>query len=235
VRLLKVVSVVLGILFALAGAASVTAGGFVLGVYGTQRDPSGFFSTPSQTVGSYGFALTAPNANAQLGPRWEQWVPGWAQATVRISGSSKLPAPLFIGIAPTSRVSTYLSGVAREKITSIDLSAGSVQYAHVDGTALPAPPGKQGFWVAKTEGTGVQTLDWKLERGDWTVVIMNGDASAPLAATMHLGARFGVVVPLAAGLTGGGVVLLAIGATFIALGVRRRRKVALSREARGRS
>ena len=222
-RFLKIVSVILGILFALAGAALVTSGGFVLGVYGSQRDPTGFFTTPSQTVGSYGFALSAPNINAQLGPRWQKWIPSRVGATIRITGSSELPAPLFIGVAPTARASKYLAGVPRDKITSIDLTAGSIQYTHVDGATLPSAPGKQTFWVAKVEGTGTQTLEWALQQGDWTVVIMNGDASAPLAATMSMGARFGVFKPLIAGLTAGGLVLLAIGATLIVLGTRRRR------------
>lgn len=221
-RALKIVSVILGILIVLAGTALVTAGGFVLGVYGSQRDPSGFFTTPSQTVGSYGFALSAPNINAQLGPRWEKWIPSRARATVRITGASELPAPLFIGIGPTARVSNYLSGVPRDKITSIDLTAGTVQFAHVDGTTFPAAPGRQSFWVAKVEGTATQTLDWALQTGDWTVVIMNGDASAPVAATMSIGARFDVIKPLIIGLTVGGLVVLAIGATLIVLGTRRR-------------
>ena len=224
-RFLKIVSVILGILFALAGAALVTSGGFVLGVYGSQRDPSGFFTTPRQTVGSYGFALTAPNINAQLGPRWEKWVPSRAQATVRIVGSSELPAPLFIGIGSTARVSKYLAGVPRDKITSIDLTAGSVQYAHVDGTTLPSAPGKQSFWVAKAEGAGTQTLDWVLQKGDWTVVVMNGDASAPVAATMSIGARFGILRSLIIGLTLVGLAILGVGATLIVFGTRRRRRL----------
>jgi hypothetical protein len=222
-RVLKTLSVILGILFALAGMALVTAGGFGLGVYNSQRDDSGFFSTPSQQVGSYGFALTAPNINEQLGPRWEKWVPTRAQATVRITGSSLLEAPLFLGIAPTAKVSKYLAGVARDRIKSIDLSAGSVQYEHVDGTSMPGRPGEQRFWVAKAEGAGAITLDWALETGDWTVVIMNADATPPVAATMKLGAKFGVVTSVLIGVSAGGVALLAIGGTLIALGTRRRR------------
>jgi hypothetical protein len=227
-RPLKILSVILGIVFALAGVAFVTSGGFVLGGYtnlGNLRDSSGFFTTPSQTVGSYGFALTAPDINAQLGPRWEKWVPRYAKVTVRISGSSEMPAPLFIGVAPTSQVSKYLSGVARDRIKSIDLSAETVQYDHVDGLKMPGAPGEQSFWVAKVEGTGTQTLEWALEPGDWTVVIMNADASAPLAANMKMGARFGIVSTLIVGLTAAGCVLVAIGATLIALGARRRRGV----------
>jgi hypothetical protein len=222
-RFVKIAAMMLGVLFALAGLASVTSGGFLLGVYATQRDPSGFFTSPGQQVGSYGFALTAPDINAILGPRWERWIPGRGNVTVRIEGDSLLPAPLFVGIGPTGRVSKYLTGVPRDKITRIDWVAGSVEYSHVDGTKLPPAPGKQTFWVAKEQGSGTQTLEWELQQGDWTVVIMNADASAPVAATVSVGARFGILTPLVIGLTAGGVVLLAIAATLIFFGARRRR------------
>jgi hypothetical protein len=222
-RAVKIVAIILGILFALAGLASVTSGGFLLGVYGTQRDPSGYFTSPGQEVGSYGFALTAPNINGTFGSRWESWVPARAHVTVRVTGESLLPAPLFIGVGPAGRVSKYLSGVPRDRITRIDWMAGSVEYSHVDGTTPPSAPGKQSFWAAKTQGSGTQSLEWELEEGDWTVVIMNADASAPVAATMSVGARFGILTPIIVGLVAGGVVLLAIAATLIVLGARRRR------------
>jgi hypothetical protein len=221
-RLLKIVAIFLGILFALAGLALVTSGGFLLGVYGTHGDTSGYFTSPQQQVGSYGFALTAPNVNATLGSRWQRWVPTWGDITVRVQGNSEMPAPLFIGVGPTARVSKYLSGVPHDKITDIDWVAGSVQYVHVDGRTLPSAPGKQSFWVAKTQGTGLQTLEWKLEPGDWTVTIMNADASAPVAATMSIGAHFGIITRLVIGLVAGGLVLLAIATTLIWLGTRRR-------------
>ena len=59
----------------------------------------------------------------------------------------------------------------------------------------------------KNKASGTQTLEWELEQGDWTVVIMNADASAPVAATMSVGARFGILTPIVIGLTAGGVVL----------------------------
>jgi hypothetical protein len=222
-RLLKVVSVMVGIVFALAGLALVTSGGFILGVVNSQADASGFFNTPSQMVGSYGFALTAPNINAQLGPRWQKWVPTRAQATVRITGSSETPAPIFIGVAHTDDVSRYLSGATRDRIKSIDLTAGSVQYEHVDGTAIPSPPGQQSFWVAKAQGAGKQTVSWTLATGDWTVVVMNADASPPVAASLTLGAHFGILRTLEIWSTAGGAVILAIGAILIVLGTRRSR------------
>ena len=223
-RPLKIILVIFGVLFALAGVVSVTSGGFVLGLYRFHSAPSGFFMTPSQTVGSNGFALTAPDINGQLVAQWERWVLSQAGATIRVTGSSKLPAPVFIGVAPTARVSKYLSGVARDRITSIDLTAGSVRYDHVNGKTVPAPPEEESFWVAKVAGTGSQTLEWALREGDWAVVIMNGDASAPVAADVRLGARFGIIHPLIVGLTAAGAVLLALGAALMVFGSRPWRK-----------
>jgi hypothetical protein len=222
-RPLKIILVIFGVLFALAGVVSVTSGGFVLGLQRSHSASTGFFMTPSQTVGSNGFALTIPDTNGQLVAGWERWVLSRSRATIRVTGSSKLPAPLFIGVAPTARVSQYLSGVARDRITSIDLAAGSVHHDHVNGKTVPAPPEDESFWVAQVVGTGSQTLEWALREGDWALVIMNGDASAPVAVDVRLGARFGIVYPLTVGLTAAGVVLLAIGATLVVVGSRPRR------------
>ncbi len=222
-RPLKILSVILGIVLALAGIVLVTSGGFALGVSSSHSDDSGFFNTPGQEVGSYGFALTVPDINQQLGPRWEKWLASRARTRIRVKGTSLVPSPLFIGIAPTDTVSTYVSGVTRDRVQSIDLSAGSVQYDHVDGTRLPASPVRQDFWVARAEGDGTQSLEWDLRPGDWTVVIMNADATAPVAATMELGAHFGILTPLIAALTAGGLVLVALGITLMVLGTKRRR------------
>ncbi len=222
-RPLKIIMVIFGALFALAGIVSVASGGFVLGVYRFHVAPSGYFTIPSQTVGSNGFALTVPDINGQLVSSWERWVLSRAGATVRMTGISKLPAPVFIGVGPTARVSKYLSDVARDRVTSIDLSAGSVHYEHVNGKTVPGPPEAESFWVAKVAGTGSQTLDWGLRDGNWAVVIMNEDASAPVAADVTLGARFGIVYPLIVGLTVVGLVLLAIGAILVVFGLRPRR------------
>lgn len=214
-RLLKTALGVFGIVVALAGVASVTSGGFALGLYRHPSAPSGFFSTGDQAVGSNGYALTVPDINGQLVGRWGRWLLSKAGATVRVTGTSRLPAPIFIGVAPTARVSEYLSGVPRDRITGIDLTGGSVQHDPVSGGALPSRPAEQSFWLAKVTGTGSRTLEWTLREGDWAVVIMNGDASAPVAADVRLGARSGIIFPLIAGLMGAGVALLAVGAALV--------------------
>ncbi len=224
-RLIKTISAILGILLALAGVVSVAAGGFALGVHRYQSGSSGYFLTPDQTLGSNGFALTVPDVNEQLTSGWQRWLLSRAEATIRVTGSSRLPAPVFIGVGPTAQVSEYLSGVARDRVTGIDLTGGSVEYEHVDGATVPRVPGDRSFWAAEVAGTGSRTLEWALRDGDWAMVIMNADASAPVAADVQLGARFGVVYPLIAGLAGVGVVLLALGATLVVIGVARRRDI----------
>jgi hypothetical protein len=223
VRAPKLILLIFGVLLTLAGVALVACGGLIVGVYRSYSDADGFFTSPSQTIGSEGFALTVPDINGQLVSEWQRWGLSRAQATLRVTGSSKLPAPIFIGVAPTGRATDYLSGVARDRITSIDLRSGSVDYDHVDGNALPASPEEQGFWVAKATGTGSQTLEWTLGEGDWAVVIMNGDASAPVAAELSLGARFGIMHRLIVGLFSGGAALVAIGILLLFFRSRRRR------------
>ncbi len=226
-RALKVLSVLLGVLFAIAGAVSVAAGGFVLGLDRFHGASSGFVVTPGQALGSNGFALTIPDVNGQLVAGWQRWALTQSAVTVRVTGTSQLPAPIFIGVAPTPQASVYLSGVTRDRVTSIDLAEGAIDYEHVDGTRLPTPPGREGFWVAKTSGTGSRTLEWRLEEGDWAVVIMNADASAPVVAEVALAARFGIVKGLIAGLTAGGALLLGIGAALVVFGAGKKKRVSL--------
>ena len=51
-----------------------------------------------------------------------------------------------------------------------------------------AGPGTETFWAESVEGTGLQTLDWTLEPGDWAAVAMNADASEGLEAKVAFGA-----------------------------------------------
>ncbi len=220
---LKIFLVTLGLVFCLLGAAAVGVGGFVFGIERSLAADGGYVTTPTQTVGSNGFALTAPDINTQVPNGWVTWALANARATVRITGTSQLPAPVFIGVAPTARLTKYLSGVTRDRVTSIDIDSESVEYEHVDGTKLPALPTKQTFWEAHVSGTGSQTLEWELREGDWAIVVMNADASPPVVVDMTLSARFGIIPVAIAGLLAGGVVILAIGVTLVVLGTRRRR------------
>ena len=37
-------------------------------------------------------------------------------------------------------------------------------------------------------GTGTETITWEADEGDWTLIVMNGDATAPVTADVAIGA-----------------------------------------------
>jgi hypothetical protein len=224
VRAGKIVAIVIGALLVLIGLGLLVPGGFLLTVYGTMRDSSGFFETSSRVVSSTGYALVTRDVDLNLGPG-PGWVPTGARAAVRIRAVSDEATPLFIGIGPTDEVSQYLNDVAYDEVTEFGWWSAAVRYRYYDGGAPSSPPGEQMFWVAQEQGPGSQTLDWEIRSGNWTAVVMNVDASAPVKADVSLGARFGLLLPIGIGLTVAGIVLLAVGIVLIVLGARRPRPV----------
>jgi hypothetical protein len=111
----------------------------------------------------------------------------------RMQGTAAGPNSLFMGVAPTAAVDGYLDGVAHDKIAVLERHDESkeildVQYTVHEGSGTPNAPGTETFWVVSVEGTGPQTLDWTLEPGDWTAVMMNADASSGVEAEVAFGA-----------------------------------------------
>jgi uncharacterized membrane protein len=215
----KIVAIVIGALLILVGIGVLTPGIIVLSINGSYKDSSGFFSTSDRALSSSGYALVTPDVKLNIGSG--DWIPGGGLVQIRATSSGT--APVFIGIGPTDQVNAYLSGVAYDEVTNLGWFSSSVQYRHYDGGAPSAPPGQQTFWVAKEEGQGTQTVQWNVHSGDWTAVVMNADATAPVEADVSLGARLGFLLPLGIGLTVAGVVLLAVGIVLVVLGARRSR------------
>jgi uncharacterized membrane protein len=216
----KIVAIVIGVLLIIIGLALLVPGILLLWVNGTQKDSGGFFSTSDRVLTSSGYALITPDVNLDIGSG--NWIPGGGLVQIRATSSGT--APVFIGIGPTDQVAAYLDGVAYDEVTNLGFFSSSVQYSHHEGDAPSAPPGQQTFWVAKQEGTGTQTVQWNVQSGDWTAVLMNADATAPVNASVSLGARLGFLLPLGIGITVAGVVLLAVGIVLVILGARHPRR-----------
>jgi hypothetical protein len=211
----KILLTVLGAVGALA-ALALLVGALGLGIAHTQRDADGFFTTSTErhTTGSY--ALT--HEGVRIGDVSK--LPGWVDerfGTVRVRATSLDGTPLFVGIAPTADVERYLQGVAHEQVTDF----GAVRTTPVPGGAPPGAPGDEELWAASTAGAGTQTLGWELEKGTWSVVLMNADGSRGVAADVELGARIGflpaaaILVAILALLIGG------VSATMLVFGLAR--------------
>ncbi len=85
--------------------------------------------------------------------------------------------PLFIGIAPTEDVADYLAGVAVEQVTSLDVPGADLTTRSISGARTPLPPAQQAFWAAQAGGAAAGSLEWTLDRGEWTFVVMNANGS----------------------------------------------------------
>ena len=75
--------------------------------------------------------------------------------------------------------------------------------------------------MASASGPGEQTATWDAESGEWTVVLMNADASDGVAADVSVGAEADFLLWLAIGLLVAGAVVLAVAVLLIVLGARR--------------
>jgi hypothetical protein len=137
---------------------------------------------------------------------------------LRVRGEST--KPLFIGIARSDDVERYLAGVAHEELSELDLETFALTSERQTGAAGPAVPASQTFWAASVQGTGVQTLEWDGGWGQWSVVLMNADASPGVDADLSFGAHIPHLGWIGIGGAIGGGVLAAVAAGLIYLGAR---------------
>jgi hypothetical protein len=213
----RIVLLVVGSLLALVGLGAALGGGALLWANETQRDADGYFTTDTGRLASTGHAIVSDEID--LGAEWDET--SWAVdlgdlVRTRVSATSADPGEaLFVGIGPDAAVRRYLSGVPHDRVTDLD-----TDYARVPGARRPAPPGAQALWVASAEGPGRQVVEWEPREGSWAVVAMNADGSRIVQADVQLGVRVGLLGRIAWIVLAGGLVVLAIGVTMIALGAR---------------
>lgn len=213
----RIVMLVLGTLSALLGLGLLAGAGAVGWANYQQRD-NGFFTTPVERFAADSYALTSPRLDIMTErsfPETSPVVPG----SIMLRGSAADPAKaIFIGIAPQADVAAYLAGVNHSEIVDVRFAPSRVQYREVPGTSVPALPADQTFWTALATGPGTQELQWDLRPGTWAVVIMNADATAPVAVDLRAGARSDLLWPVFVGLLIGGILFLLIGVPLIVFG-----------------
>lgn len=217
----KIVALVVGILMVLVALALIVPGGVLLGIYGSQRDSTGFFETSSRSLISTGHALVTPDVELDMGPLVGDWLPTGDRAALRVRATAGADGSAFVGIGPSDKVAEYLDGVEYDEVTDFGWAWEQVKYRHIDGQAPSSPPTDQDFWVAQDSGPGSRTVDWDVVDGSWTAVVMNADATAPVDVAVSLGARFDILLPIGIGMVVAGVILLGVAIILIVLGARR--------------
>ena len=212
----RILLVVLGSILALLAAGLLAAGGTLLWVDRAQRDDDGFLTTPTERFESDSFAITSDSID--LLESESDWLfSEGVLGEVRITGED---GDVFIGIGETEDVEAYLAGVAHDEVRDLEFDPFRVEYRQFPGGELPGPPGEQTFWAASASGSGEQSATWEAESGEWTVVVMNSDASRGVSADVSAGAEANFLLWLAIGLLIAGSLLLAGGVTMIVIGAR---------------
>jgi hypothetical protein len=141
--------------------------------------------------------------------------PGETTLTVSARGSDQ---PVFLGVARAADVDAYLNGVAYDEVRDLRLRPYRVETARHSGDVFAAPPGGESFWLASATGT-TPTLDWKVQGGDYRLVLMNADGSPGTAADTQIGLKVNGLRGIGVGVLAGGAVAALAGLGLLLWGI----------------
>ncbi len=206
----------IGIAGLVVAASLLFGGGSLLLLDATLTDEGGFINSNAFDVEADGYAVVAGPAEIDMTP--DVPVDLGEIATFRIRAVHEDPTQgIFIGIADTSDVDTYLGGVPHAIVEDLDEESFSLTYRVDVSGEVPGAPSEQPFWISSTYGPGLQTLEWEIETGDVSFVVMNTDATDGISFEAVVGARIPLIRPVGTGLLIGGGVALAVGTILLAL------------------
>ena len=212
----RIAAIVAGSVLAVFAVAGLLAGGALLWADG-HKDKDGYVSTHTERFSTRTAALATENLDVNLDGADAVVSPG-DYGKVRVRATPRAGKDLFVGIARTRDVNRYLDGVAHDEISDVDLDPFKLETARRPGEGRPAMPAAQTFWAATS--TGGRTLDWKVRKGEWSVVTMNADGSPDVRVQAKVGAKVPLIRTLGWGLAIPGVLLGAAAVAFVAIGAR---------------
>jgi len=206
-------------LFALVAAAGMAATAGIVNHVDDQRRDGDYLTTDRTQLSSSTHAVVFDEIDL------DGLAGDWLLGTARVRATGTQPgSPVFIGVAPSSDVGTYLRGTGYSAIDEFD--DGDVTYVEHAGGRPVIAPADSNIWTAQASGIGTQTVTWKPEDGSWTVVMMNGDGSSGVDVQADAGATVPFLdraVPwlVAASVVSGATGVLVL--VLVVIGSRRRR------------
>ena len=215
----RTIALVTGILVTLASVVGLAIGGTLAWLDQGRRDTAGFVTSDTVTLSTGGYALASERLTISAGSatvphRW------FGDARVRVApvGGS----PVFVGLASATDVQRYLSGVEYTTVKAVGPS--HTTYAEHAGSAPSTAPAQLNIWRVQAAGTGMQTITWPLENGDWTLVVMAPDGSQDVSVRADVGATAPGLQALWIGVLAGSGLFLLLGTLTVGLAVVRRPK-----------
>lgn len=221
----RVIALVIGVVMILPALGMLLGGGALALAYATQRDDDGFFDVTIDQLQSPTAAITGEDVTFATDPGSPDWLIDVVDLDIRLRATALASDDaVFVGIARQTDLDQYLAGVAHDRVTEIE--NGVPVYRLIPGETDAAPPPSEAtIWVAQAEGTSTQELTWEPTGGSWAAMVANADGSPGLTVAMEVGAKSGLILPLAIGLAVLGLIGSAIAVVLIvygASGARRR-------------
>jgi hypothetical protein len=216
----KIILLVFGIIIMVAALGLVIAGGGVLWVNGALTDDDGYFTTKTLSVDRSSYAVITEPADVDLG---SAWVWDWGNLVkFKVEGENDDRSKgIFIGVADEWDLDNYLRDVEYDEIIDFSIGPDRLRYRNHPGSSTAETPAAQTFWSETAYGSGEQTLEWELESGTWSLVLMNEDGSEGVDLSVVLGVKVPWLFGTGVGLLVGGVVGLIVGFVMIYLAVRK--------------
>jgi hypothetical protein len=211
----RVTALVTASLLLLASLGLVVGGVLAAWADDALRDDAGYVMSGSELLTTPTYAVTSEPLEMHLDEA-AGFVPDTVIGRARLTATSQDGAELFLGVAPTSDVDQYLSGVANDRVTDLGLGPaayGRTAYVTTGGGPPTTLPSKVDIWRAASTGVGEVTITWPLEEGDWTLVVMNADGARDIAADVSAGATLpmlDLVAPVLLSIGGTGLVVAGI-------------------------
>ncbi len=210
----------LGVVVIVASFGVVIAGSVMLWGHVTQRDGHGFLDSQPNRYLTQTYAVTSDDVDLKARPSAVGWIPPQRLAEVRIRADRADGGAVFVGIGPRAQVERYLSRSAHARIADTRLVPFDVLYDQTGGSRGPEQPARQSFWAASASGPGSRQVSWEPKPGEWSVVVMNADASRGVVADLAVAVRAPVLLPMAVAAMALGVLIGALGAVLLVLAAR---------------
>jgi len=216
----RIILLVFGALILLGSVGLLLGGGALLWANSALTDSEGFITTRTVQLDQDSYAIVTEPADIDLGAAW-LW--NWSNlVTFKVEGSNDDPSKqIFMGVAEESDLNAYLNDVDYDEITEFSINPYRLAYTNHQGDSEPAAPTSETFWSASVYGAGTQTLEWELETGSYSLVLMNDDGSAGVDLSVVFGVKVPLVFGIGVGFLVGGMVGLIIGILMVFFAVRR--------------
>ena len=215
----KIVLLIIGIIVLLVALGFMAAGGFLVWLDTARADSEGFVSTRTVHLERTSYAIVTEPVELHV----DAWFWDWSDlGSIKVEGSNNDSSKqMFMGIARETELNSYLRDVEYDEITDFGFLSSDVDYESHPGSSAPAAPIVHSFWIAFADGAGTQTLEWELEEGTFSLVLMNSDGSSGIDLDVKVMVKINHIFKIGVGLLAGGFVLLIGGTLMVFFAVRR--------------